>query len=59
MEKFDLSDGWEARQLTYMTKSTKVDQFAVITVGKAGRLDIELVSVGGDVLYTMQIPKAL
>lgn len=59
MEKFDLSDDWEARQLTYMTKSTKVDQFAVITVGKAGRLDIELMSVGGDVLYRMQIPQGV
>lgn len=50
-------DQWEFSQLSFMTDDTKRDQFAVVTVGAAGSLQIQIRSVDGTVLHRLQIPE--
>ena len=50
-------DQWEFSQLSFMTDDTKRDQFAAVTVGTAGSLQIEIRSVDGTVLHRLQIPE--
>ena len=49
-------DQWAFTQVSFMTKDTKRDQFALVTVDAAGSLEVEIRSVDGTMLQTMHIP---
>ena len=47
---------WRVRQLALMTDDTKHNQYALVTVSDTGAMSIELRSIDGHVLHSLEIP---